>query len=60
VGLCTPKQARQLSAWGIDAEHMFHDHAKALLRFIRQNKHKPAAEVRADIAALGNELWHEA
>jgi type I site-specific restriction endonuclease len=59
VGLCTPKQAHQLAAWGIDAEEMYGDEAKKLLRYIRKNKHKPAAEVRADIAALGNSLLEE-
>ena len=38
---------------------MYGDEAKKLLRYIRKNKHKPAAEVRADIAALGNSLLEE-
>ena len=35
VGLCTPKQAQQLVAIGIDPRDLYYDEAKAMLR-----KHK--------------------
>jgi len=36
VGLCTPKQAHQLAAHGIDARDMYYDEAKALLGDLRR------------------------
>jgi len=60
VGLCTPKQAHQLAAYGIDAAEMYHDEAKTMLRFIRKHKkYKSAEQIRADIAAFGADLSEE-
>ena len=39
VGLCTPKQAQQLVAIGIDPRDLYYDEAKAMLR-----KHKGKEE----------------
>ena len=38
VGLCTPKQAKELVQYGVDPEHMYYDEAKELLRELRPNK----------------------
>ncbi|MFT5690427.1 MAG: superfamily II DNA or RNA helicase [Planctomycetota bacterium] len=43
VGLCTPKQAKQLVAYGIDPREMYYDEAKAQLRELKTNKGGPAA-----------------
>lgn len=40
VGLCTPKQARQLLAIGIDPRDMFYDEAKELLRASRAEQRR--------------------
>jgi hypothetical protein len=36
VGLCTPRQARQLVQLGIDPRDLYADHAKELLREARE------------------------
>jgi len=38
VGLCTPKQAHQLVAYGIDPQDMYYDEAKALLSSARKRR----------------------
>lgn len=38
VGLCTPKQGRQLVAHGIDPRELYYDEALALLRDLRANR----------------------
>ncbi len=38
VGLCTPKQAKQLVAMGIDPRDLYYDQAQELLREARQKK----------------------
>ena len=38
VGLCTPKQAMQLVAHGIDPREMYYDAAKELLRELKAAK----------------------
>ena len=38
VGLCTPKQARQLLELGIDARDMFYDEAKERLGAVRKQR----------------------
>ena len=35
VGLCTPKQAKQLVAHGVDPREMYYDEAKELLRELK-------------------------
>jgi len=47
VGLCTPKQARQLVAIGIDPRDLYYDQAQELLRDRRQQK-RHDAEAGAD------------
>jgi len=51
VGLCTPKQARTLCAYGIDPHDMYYDEAKHILSFIKKNPRLGAAEIRAAVAA---------
>lgn len=46
VGLCTPKQAKQLLALGIDPRDLYYDEAQELLRDSRQRRHD--AEAGAD------------
>lgn len=48
VGLCTPKQAQQLVAHGIDPRHLFFDEAKELLR--QRRAQRKAASGRAGAA----------
>lgn len=43
VGLCTPKQAKQLVALGIDPREMFYDEAKELLREKKAQRKNGAA-----------------
>lgn len=53
VGLCSPRQARQLAAWGVDGRELYADHAKALLSYVRRNKQRLSAEqIRRDLAQL--------
>jgi len=51
VGLCSPKQARQLGQLGIDGEHMFQDEAKAILAYARKHRDRSPEEIRAALAA---------
>lgn len=46
VGLCSPKQARQLAQLGIDGENVYQDEARAILAFAKKNKHRPPHEIR--------------
>jgi len=38
VGLCTPKQARQLVAHGVDPRELYYDEAKELLRELKKRR----------------------
>ncbi len=54
VGLCTPKQARELAAIGIDPEELYYDEARDLLAALRRaKKSKPLADIRAEISERG-------
>lgn len=55
VGLCSPRQARELAAFGIDPEDMYQDQAKTLLAAIRQaRKNGMSTErLKADIVEHG-------
>jgi len=43
VGLCTPKQAAQLVAYGVDPENMYHDEARQRLLELRADYGPPEA-----------------
>lgn len=54
VGLCTPKQVRQLAGYGIDAREMYGDEARRLLSLIRRAKKLRSVDaIRADIRDYG-------
>lgn len=59
-GLCTPKQAKQLLAFGMDPEDLYFDEAKIRLRYIRAHqKHQSDEQIRADIRLHGPSLFEE-
>ncbi|MCA8941125.1 MAG: DEAD/DEAH box helicase [Planctomycetes bacterium] len=54
VGLCSPKQAFELAAYGVDASEMYQDQARELLRYVRQErKSRSDASIRAELRGTG-------
>jgi len=49
-GLCTPKQARVLCAYGIDPESMYADEAKRILSYIKRHGDESPEAVRQAVA----------
>ena len=51
VGLCTPKQAKKLCAYGIDPAEMYYDEAKTILLYIKKNSGLSAEEIRSAVSS---------